>query len=208
MTLISLTRRASLSALILLAGAPGLSLAQAKPAAKAAPAAVAAAPQLLPAQSELTFAAKQMGVPVEGRFKRFEAKLAFDPKKPEAGSVAFSIDLGSATLGAAEFDAELAKPAWFDSKKLPQATFQSTAIKALGGGKFKIAGKLSIKGQTRDLNVPISLNQAAGTTTATGTFVLKRLEFKIGEGDWADTSMVANEVQVKFKLAFSGLAPL
>jgi len=201
MTLITFTRRVALSALIVLAGAPGLSLAQAKPAA-------AAAPQLLAAQSELTFAAKQMGVPVEGRFKRFEAKLAFDPKKPEAGSVAFSIDLGSATLGAAEFDAELAKPAWFDSKKLPQATFQSTAIKALGGGKFEIAGKLSIKGQTRDLSVPISLNQAAGTTTATGAFVLKRLEFKIGEGDWADTSMVANEVQVKFKLAFSGLAPL
>lgn len=208
MTLITFTRRAALSALIVLAGAPGLSLAQAKPAAKAAAPAAAAAPQLLAAQSELTFAAKQMGVPVEGRFKRFEAKLAFDPKKPEAGSVAFTIDLGSATLGAAEFDAELAKPAWFDSKKLPQATFQSTSIKALGSGKFEIAGKLSIKGQTRDLSVPISLNQAAGTTTATGAFVLKRLEFKIGDGDWADTSMVANEVQVKFKLAFSGVAPL
>jgi len=206
MTLITFTRRAAFSALILLVGAPGPSLAQAKPAPKVA--AAAAAPQLLAAQSELTFATKQMGVPVEGRFKRFDAKLAFDPKKPEAGSVAFNIDLGSATLGAPEFDAELAKPAWFDSKKLPQATFQSTAIKALGGGKFEIAGKLSIKGQSRELSVPISLSQAAGTCTATGAFVLKRLEFKIGEGDWADTSMVANEVQVKFKLAFSGVAPL
>lgn len=207
MTLIRSRHLATFGALVLLAGAPALSLAQAKPAAKAA-APAATAPQLLAAQSELTFAAKQMGVPVEGRFKRFEAKLAFDPKKPEAGSVAFQIDLGSATLGAPEFDAELAKPAWFDSKKLPQATFQSTAIKVLGGGKFEITGKLSIKGQSRDLSVPISLHQAAGTTTATGAFVLKRLEFKIGDGEWADTSMVANEVQVKFKLAFSGVAPL
>lgn len=181
--------------------------AQAKPAT--APAAAAAAPiQFLAAQSELSFISKQMGVPVDGHFKRFDAQLTFDPKKPEAGRVSFTIDLASVSLGAAEFDAELAKPAWFDSKKLPQASFQSSAIKATGGGKFEVSGKLSIKGQTRDIVVPIALTQAGKLSTATGSFVLKRLEFKIGEGEWADTSMVANDVQVKFKLAFNGLAAL
>jgi len=181
--------------------------AQAKPAA--APAAAAATPiQFLPAQSQLSFISKQMGVPVDGHFKRFDAQLAFDPKKPEAGRVSFTIDLASVSLGAAEFDAELAKPAWFDSKKLPQASFQSSAIKAIGGGKFEVSGKLSIKGQTRDIVVPIALTQAGKLSTATGSFVLKRLEFKIGDGEWADTSMVANEVQVKFKLAFNGVAAL
>jgi len=149
-----------------------------------------------------------MGVPVDGHFKRFDAQLAFDPKKPEAGRVSFTIDLASVSLGAAEFDAELAKPAWFDSKKLPQASFQSSAIKALGGGKFEVSGKLSIKGLSRDIVVPITLTQAGKLSTATGSFVLKRLEFKIGDGEWADTSMVANEVQVKFKLAFNGVAAL
>jgi hypothetical protein len=56
--------------------------------------------------------------------------------------------------------------------------------------------------------VPVTLTQAGGTTTATGAFAIKRLEFKIGEGEWADTSMVANDVQVKFKLAVTGVAPL
>lgn len=175
------------------------------------PAATAMAPagaQLLPAQSDLVFTSKQMGVPVDGRFKRFDAQLSFDPKKPEAGKVSFSIELASVSLGDPALDSELAKPAWFDSKKLPTASFQSQAIKGLGAGRFEVSGKLSIKGQTRDLVVPLSLTQAAGTTTATGSFVLKRLEFKIGDGEWADTSMVANDVQVKFKLAFSGVAPL
>nr|WP_295081417.1 YceI family protein [uncultured Roseateles sp.] len=180
--------------------------AQAKPAA--APAAAAAPIQFLAAQSELSFISKQMGVPVDGHFKRFDAQLTFDPKKPEAGRVSFTIDLASVSLGAPEFDAELAKPAWFDSKKLPQASFQSSAIKATGGGKFEVSGKLSIKGQTRDIVVPITLTQAGKLSTATGSFVLKRLEFKIGEGEWADTSMVANDVQVKFKLAFNGVAAL
>ncbi|MDC8784983.1 YceI family protein [Roseateles koreensis] len=177
-------------------------------AVAAAPTTTTSAAKLLAAQSELSFTSKQMGVPVNGSFKRFDAQLTFDPKKPEAGRIAFTIDLGSVTLGAPEFDAELAKPAWFDVKKSPQASFQSAAIKALGGGKYEITGKLTLKGQTRDLTLPIALTQSGNTTTATGGFVLKRLEFKVGDGDWADTSMVANEVQVKFKLALSGIAPL
>lgn len=164
--------------------------------------------QMVAAQSELSFTSKQMGVPVDGKFKRFDAQLSFDPKKPETGKVAFTIDLASVSLGAPELEGELAKAPWFDTKKMPQASFQSTAVKAAGPGKFDVAGKLTIKGQTRDIVVPIVLAQAGAVSTATGGFVLKRLEFKIGDGEWADTSMVANDVQVKFKLAFNGLAPL
>jgi len=79
---------------------------------------------------------------------------------------------------------------------------------ALGGGRFEVAGKLAIKGQTKDLAVPVQLTQAGGLTTATGTFGLKRLDFKIGDGDWADTSVVANDVQVKFKLVLQGVPAL
>ncbi len=30
----------------------------------------------------------------------------------------------------------------------------------------------------------------------------------VGDGEWADTSMLADEVQIRFKLALTGLAPL
>lgn len=160
------------------------------------------------ARSEMLFVSKQMGVPVEGRFRKFDAQIAFDPKKPEAGKVAFTIDMGSATFGSPEVDVELPKATWFNVPKFPQATFQSSAIKAVGAGRFEVAGKLSIKGSSRDVVVPVALTQAGGGTTATGAFAIKRLEFKIGEGDWADTSMVANDVQVKFKLNLSGVPAL
>lgn len=168
----------------------------------------AADPVVVPAQSEIAFTARQMGVPMEGRFKQWTAQIAFDPKKPEAGKVAFSIQTGSASFGAKETDAELPKPEWFGVAKFPTASFQSTGIKAVGGGKFEATGKLSIKGASKDVVVPVALSQAGGTTTATGSFTIKRLDFKIGEGDWSDTSMVANDVVVKFKLAFTGMAPL
>ena len=164
--------------------------------------------KLQPAQSELSFITKQMGVPVDGKFKKFDVALTLDPKKPEAGSVAFSIDMASASLGVPESDAEMPKPIWFNTAKFPQATFQSTAIKGLGNGKFEVSGKISIKGTVRDLVVPVSIVQSGANSTATGSFVLKRVEFKIGEGEWADPTVVANDVTVKFKLVFTGLGAL
>lgn len=164
--------------------------------------------KLVPAQSEIVFVSKQMGVPVEGRFKKFDAQIAFDPVKPETSKIAFTVDIASASLGVPETDAELPKATWFNTAKFPQATFQSTAVKGLGGGKFEVSGKLSLKGASRDVVVPVAMVQSGPTTTVTGSFPVKRLAFKIGENEWADTSMVADDVQVKFKLALTGVGKL
>lgn len=177
-------------------------------AAAAAAPSVFAQQALVPAQSQIQFTAKQMGVPLEGHFKKFDAQIAFDPAKLATSKIAFTVDTGSATLGSRETDAELPKASWFNVAQFPQASFQSSAIKALGGGKFEVVGKLSIKGQAQDVTVPVTLVQAGATTTATGSFGIQRLAFKIGEKEWADTSMVANDVQVKFKLALTGVGKL
>ncbi|WP_353234636.1 YceI family protein [Diaphorobacter ruginosibacter] len=160
---------------------------------------------LIPAQSEIVFVSKQMGVPVEGRFKKFDAQVSFDAARLASSKISLTIDTGSASLSK-EAEAELPKPVWFNVAKFPQATFHSTAIKSVGAGKYEVAGKLSIKGASQDVVIPVALAQNGATTTATGSFAIKRLTFKIGENEWADTSMVADEVQVKFKLALSGIS--
>lgn len=164
--------------------------------------------QLVPAQSSVEFTAKQMGVPLQGHFKKFDAQVAFDPAKLAASRIRFTVETGSATMGARETDAELPKAPWFNVPQFPQATFESSAIKALGGGKFDVAGKLTIKGSAVNVSMPVQLAQSGSTTTATGTLPIKRLAFKIGDGEWADTSMVADEVLVKFKLALTGVGKL
>jgi polyisoprenoid-binding protein YceI len=164
--------------------------------------------QLQPAGSEISFTTKQMGVPVEGKFSKFSAQITLDPKAPQTGSVSFAIDTGSARFGSTELDNEVPKATWLNAPKFPQATFQSSAIKAAGPGKFEVSGKLGIKGAMQDVVVPVQVTQAGGASTATGSFVIKRLDFKIGDGEWADTSMLANDVIVKFKLVLAGLAPL
>lgn len=163
---------------------------------------------LVPAQSEIVFTSTQMGVPVEGRFRRFDAKIALDPKQPKTGSVAFTIDAASATLGIAETDAELVKTNWFDTAKFAQATFKSSGVNGLGGGRFEVTGTLSIKGSAQTVVVPVAVAQSGGTSIATGSFTIKRLAYRIGEAEWADTSLVANDVSVRFKLTLTGLPPL
>jgi polyisoprenoid-binding protein YceI len=164
--------------------------------------------KLLAAQSSIGFVTKQMGVPLDGQFKKFDAQITFDTAKPESAKIAFAVDTGSATLGSPESDSEMPKAPWFNVPKFPQATFQSSGVKSLGGGKFQVSGKLTVKGSTKEVDVPVLLTQANGVTTAVGQFAIKRLAFKIGEGEWADTSMVADDVQVKFKLAIAGMGKL
>jgi polyisoprenoid-binding protein YceI len=174
----------------------------------AAAAVPALAQKVVPAQSEIVFTSRQMGVPVDGRFRKWDAQIAFDPRQAGAGRVAFTIDTGSASFGSTEIDTEVPKAEWFNVAKFPQASFQSTAIKALGGGQFEVAGKLMIKGSTRELTVPVSLAGSGNNTVASGSFTIRRLDFRIGDGEWADPSMVANDVVVRFKLTLSGMAPV
>ena len=164
--------------------------------------------KLVPADSSISFITRQMGVPLEGHFKKFDAQVAFNPAQLASSKITLNVDTASATFGAPETDAEMPKATWFNVPKFPQATFQSSGVKALGGGKFEVAGKLSIKGISRDVVAPVTLVQNGALTTATGTLTIQRLTFKIGENEWADTSMVADDVQIKFKLALTGVGKL
>jgi len=168
------------------------------------------AAKLVADKSQIVFVTKQMGVPVEGSFKKFDAQVAFDPKKPEGGSVALQIDTASAGFGVPMSDAELPKQPWFDAAHFPQASFQSSAIKALGEGRFEMAGKLTIKGTSKYVTVPVSIAPAPGGnySVATGSLTIQRLDYKVGDGEWTDTSVVGNEVQVRFRFTLAGLGPL
>ena len=164
--------------------------------------------KLIPDQSTVSFVSKQMGVPVEGKFTKVDAAIAFDPKKPEASKIQVVMDINSAVIGDAETVRELRKAAWFDALKFPIATFTATSVKSLGNNKFDVAGSLVIKGNARAVSTIVTLSQKAGVTLVEGAMPIKRLDFKLGDGDWNDVSLVADEVVIKIKLAVSGIAAL
>ena len=159
---------------------------------------------VLPKQSRVDFEFRQMGVPIKGGFKRFTVQMAFDPAKPEAARATIEIDLASIDAGSREADDESAGKLWFNRSMYPKATFVSSAVKPLGNNRFELAGTLTLKGRSRDMVIPVTYTPGKNASTFDGSFVLRRLDFGIGEGMWADVSTVANEVPVKFRIAATG----
>ena len=151
-------------------------------------------------QSSLSFVYRQMGAPVEGRFTRYSARISFDPAEPAAAKASLELDLTSTDAGSAEANEELAGKAWFDTKAHPQATFLSEGVRALGDNRYELRGKITIKGRTRETTAPFTFTPKGDAALFEGGLVLKRADFAIGEGVWADFGTVANDVQVRFRL--------
>ncbi len=150
------------------------------------------------AKSSVTATFKQTGVSVDTKFTRFKADVNYDPAAPEKTTASMQVDVTSFDLGDPEYNKEVQKPEWFSSAKYAQATFITQSVRALGSDRLEASGTLTIKGKAQPVVVPITVKQAGAARTFTGELPIKRLAFKIGEGDWSDTDMVADEVKIKF----------
>ena len=166
-----------------------------------------AAPEIVSAQqidyqhSQITFVSRQMNVPVEAKFNRFTAQLLFDPANPQASKARVEVDLTSFDIGNDEVNAEIQGKDWFDTKIYPKATFVSSSVRALDEGRYEVRGPLTIKGRTHEIAAPFTVKtSASGSSAFDGTFTVRRLQHDIGAGIWNDTELVADDVQVRFRL--------
>lgn len=150
------------------------------------------------AKSSVSATFKQMNVPVESKFKKHNIVIDYNDKSPEASKATVEIDTASLDLGDADMNKEVAKKEWFNSSQFPKATFTSTSIKSAGAGKLTVTGKLTIKGKAADVSFPLNVKADGKNQIFDGALPIKRLAFSIGEGEWKDTSMVADEVIIKF----------
>jgi polyisoprenoid-binding protein YceI len=150
------------------------------------------------AQSSVKVTFKQMGVPLEAPFKKFAAAIDYSPQTPDAAKATVEIEVASLDVGDGEMNREVAKKEWFNAAQFPKASFTSTSIKQAGAGKLNVTGKLTIKGKSVDVSFPLTVKQEGTKQVFDGQLPIKRLAFNIGEGEWKDTSMVADEVLIKF----------
>lgn len=155
------------------------------------------------AQSTVGAVFKQLNVPVEARFKKFTAHIDFDGTQPENAKASVDIDIRSFDLGEAEYNKEVLKKEWFNAAQFPKASFIASSIKpnvnagASAGTKYDVVGKLTIKGKSVDVRFPLTIKKVGNAQVFDGTLPIKRLAFNIGEGEWTDTGMVADEVTIK-----------
>jgi polyisoprenoid-binding protein YceI len=159
------------------------------------------------AKSEIGFTIKQMGVKFDGRFRKWTADVVFQPTALATSKAVLDIDLGSIDLASDESEAEAKGPLWFNTAKFPFAHFVSSAIRDVGANRYEVTGKLTLKGVTHDCVVPITVaTDASGNRVAQGAFSIPRLDYRIGEGEWADTGVVDNDIVVRVRMMLAPAA--
>jgi cytochrome b561 len=152
-------------------------------------------------KSNLTFSGTQQGAGFEGRFTDFAGTIHFDPASPQAGNGVVTVTMDTATTNSPDRDQYIAKDAWFAVDKFPTATYTIASFEKIANDQFVAHGRLTIRDKTMPLNLPFTLSLDIGKDTTiahvTGEARLNRLDFGIGQGEWADTSMIGNEIVVK-----------
>jgi len=154
-------------------------------------------------KSGVSFVSKQMGVPIEGQFKKFAAQISFDPNKPESAKAQIDIELASIEAGSREANDEAKGKEWFNIREFPSARFVLGGIKSIGSGRYQATGKMTIKGKTREVVAAFSTKLDGGKLLIDGAIPILRLQYGIGDGAWVETGTVADEVQVRFRFTLA-----
>lgn len=157
--------------------------------------------QIVPEESKLTFTGTQNGAPVSGEFKSFSGTIAVDPNDLKHSSFDIVIDINSINTSYSEIKDTLLTADWFNVKLFPKAEFKSTEITQQPDKSYQAKGTLTI----RDKSAAVTLNFTSEQPTpdkgiVTGNSVIKRTQFGVGQGEWAGTSQVKDDVTINFKV--------
>jgi polyisoprenoid-binding protein YceI len=158
-----------------------------------------------PAKSSLEFDFVQAGAQNKGKFTRFPVTLDFSADNLAASKLEVTVQITSLDTGDKDRDETLRSPDLFDAAKFPQARFTSTQISKSASGYLAV-GKLTIRGVTRDTQVPLTFRttseQGQPVGYLTGSTSIRRLDFGVGQGDWKNTGSdgIANDVKVSYSL--------
>ena len=154
------------------------------------------------AGSTLGFSTSYQGEVFQGRFGKFTPQIRFDPAKLAQSRFDVVIALGSANTSNDERDEMLQGEGFFNSGKWAQARYSATKFRALGGNHYAADGSLNLRGVSKPVTLTFTWTPGAKPVLA-GEAQLKRLDFGVGDGDWADTGLIPNEVKVTTRLVLA-----
>jgi len=158
-----------------------------------------AAPYRVLPGSTLGFATSYQGEAFEGSFSKFSPRIEFDPKQLAGARFDVAIDLASAGTKNDQRDEALRGEDFFNTRKTPQARYQATKFRALGGNRYVADGTLTLNGISKPVALAFTFTPGAQAVLA-GSATVMRLDFKVGTGDWSDTGDLPNAVKVTTRL--------
>jgi len=149
--------------------------------------------------STLVFASQYDGETFTGSFAGFTTRLSFDPAQLASAKLDVTIPLAGAKSGNADRDSTLQSADFFDVAKHAQARYTASKFRSLGGNRYAADGTLSLRGVSKPVTLNFTWTPGAKPVLA-GKATVKRLDFGVGSGDWADTKAIPDEVAISTKV--------
>lgn len=156
-----------------------------------------------PGTGSLTFSFMQAGAENKGSFRQFTTELVYDPKNPAAGSLEVTVQTASLDTQDKDRNDTLAGVDLFDVKKYPTARYVASSFARRADGQLEAVGKLTLRGVTKELRVPLKLRATGNGYELSGDVTLKRLDFGVGQGEWQSTEWVGNEVKLRYQVSLA-----
>ena len=148
-----------------------------------------------PSASQLGFSAVFQGASFDGHFSQWTAAIRYDPADLAASK--FDVKVTPASVKTSDSDSESALPgkAFFDVAQFPDAHFVTTGFHR-DGSQVVADGKLTLRGVTKPVSLEVTFKPQAGGATLEVAGTVKRLDFGVGSGEYADTSVIGPDVKI------------
>lgn len=149
-------------------------------------------------KSKIDFVGKKPDGAHKGGFKTFKAEAKADLESPQNGSFKMEIETESLWSDDPKLTEHLKNPDFFDVRKFPKITFETTAIDAASEDNVQLIGKMTMLGKTVEMKVPCKATITEGTATLKAEFKLDRTKFGMNYGK----GKINDEVEINATMTF------
>jgi polyisoprenoid-binding protein YceI len=146
-------------------------------------------------KSEVKFTIRNFGLNTNGSLTGLKGSIKFNPSDLSTSSFDVTVDVNSVNTGIDSRDSHLKKQDYFDAGRYPTINFASTSI-SQSQNDYSVTGKLTIKGITKTISFPFTVQNQDNGLLLTGSFNIDRKDFNVGES----SAVLGNTVNVSLKV--------
>ncbi len=147
---------------------------------------------------EVSFKIRNAGMNVNGSLGNLKTTLLFSPDHLSTSSLKGTVDVNTINTGISARNSHLKKPEYFnaDTFKIIELVSEKLYIKGAGyAGMFKV----TIKGVTKEMEIPFEFNQFADEAEFKAIFQINRRDFGVGGSSMLMGDALIVNIDIKAK---------
>ncbi len=154
-------------------------------------------------KAKINFSIKHLGVTVHGVFNPFESNYHCNPKKVSESFINLKIPVKNISTGNKTRDKNLLSDNFFNENRYPFILFTSTSVEKISLEEYRIKGKLTIKGISKEITIPLKLSFKDETNDymiLKAIVTINRNDFGVGTNYWLAQTCIGNTVTIQSEI--------